>query len=137
MPPDNLYVSHKCPYTRPLMSMLANAPTFLQKSIKVTEISGFDNVPAGVTNVPTLIKQDGTFLVGEEVFRYLKRMRQDPSYPETPEMSENFLGINLSLQAISTQHVLALFLIILVAVLVYRYWSSRSLIPHPISGRYW
>lgn len=115
------------------MSMVANAPT-VSRNIDVHEISGFENVPPHVTKVPTLIKQDGTMLVGAEVFRYLKKLRQEPSFPQTPEMSERremFPGLD----NVSWEHVLFLFLAILLFVGAYRYWKLSSSVHIP--GTYW
>ena len=103
---ETLYVINSCPHCRKVRSFLAKAPTTLQKKITVHDIN-YKNAPPSVTRVPTLITQKGKTLVGQEVFEYLKRKRQDPSFPQTPEMSELFNG------AMSTRNCCLIILIII------------------------
>ena len=84
---STLYVTDQCPHSQRAKSMLANAPTVVRRHINVKD-ANFSNSPPHVTKVPTLILQDGSMLVGPEVFQYLERVRQDPTFPQTPEMSE-------------------------------------------------
>ena len=116
---DTLFVSKRCPASRRAVSMIANAPTAVQKSVNINEVTGFSNTPQSVTAVPTLLKQNGQMLVGAQVFRYLEKMRQEPNFPQTPEMSENFLGANLSMQ-----NILFMFLAIMLVVLALVYFSK-------------
>ncbi len=84
---STLYVKGGCPPSERAKSILYNAPTTVRRGIRVKDTT-FSNSPPHVTKVPTLILQDGTMLVGPQVFQYLERARQDPSFPQTPEHSE-------------------------------------------------
>lgn len=127
---DTLYVSRNCPASQRVMSMIAHAPTVVRKNVEVNEITQFSNTPPSVTAVPTLIQQDGKMLVGDQVFRYLRKMRQDPDFPETPEMSEreNFLGLDLGLQGIDPLYIIAAALLVLFLILMYRGWTPAQVL---------
>lgn len=116
-----LYVTDSCPSSKKALSMLANAPTAVQKDVAVSPITGFSTSPPQVTAVPTLILQDGQMLVGEEVFKYLSKVRQNPHFPQTPDMSENesFHMNALSMSA------LGFVSIAVVAFLIYWLWKNR------------
>lgn len=116
--PDTLYVSKSCPHSQKASSFLAHAPTTLQRSVVVHDIN-YKNTPPSVTRVPTLITQKGKMLVGSEVFDYLKKKRQDPTFPQTPEMSELFHGL------VSRRN-LCLFLIIAIIAGVCCYYKKKN-----------
>lgn len=84
---ETLYVSNGCPHCRKARAFLARAPTTVQKQIRVFDID-YKNAPVSVTHVPTIMTASGKTLVGQQVFDYLKQKRQDPKFPQTPEMSE-------------------------------------------------
>ena len=122
-----LYVKNGCPGSQKAMSMLAHAPTSTRNSIRVHEVTGRSAAPPSVTRVPTLLMQDGTMLSGSEVFQYLSAKRQDPSYPQTPEMSEdNSLGMYLeTFVGGSGSGWIALLAILIALYLAYQYYTRR------------
>lgn len=85
---ETLYTNPNCPHSRKVSAMLAQNP---RKGLRKVEID-FQNKPASVTHVPTLITQSGKTLIGKQVFDYLKRKRQDPTFPETDADGESFTG---------------------------------------------
>lgn len=120
---SRLYVNNSCPHSRRAVSMLARASTTLRRSVKVSEISGYQSGPPNVTQVPTLIKQDGTMLVGGQVFDYLKLAKQEPSFPQTPDMSETFAFVG----NMNWNHVLAVAGAIVLAYLLFKYYTNKVL----------
>ena len=89
--PDELFVNSECFHSANALSMVAKAPTVMRNNMKITEVD-YKNAPANVTAVPTLVKQDGTMLVGAQVFDYLKRGRKDPHFPPTDVDSFEYYG---------------------------------------------
>lgn len=81
-----LFVRKDCPHCQNVETMIMSYPASLRQQIKVSEIN-FKNRPPNVTRVPTLITQDGSMLVGENVFAYLKRWRHDANPPRTEAFS--------------------------------------------------
>jgi hypothetical protein len=86
--PDELFVNSECYHSKAALSMMAHAPTVLRNNMKITHVD-YKNAPPAVTAVPTLVKQNGTVLVGAQVFDYLKKGRKDPHFPHT-DVDEHF-----------------------------------------------
>jgi len=108
---SKLYVNGNCPHSRRAVAMLAKSPTTLKKDITISEITDYKSGPPSVTQVPTLITQDGKMLVGKHVFNYLKRKKQESVYPQTPDQSEMFHGLSGNWKT--------LLIIIIIIVLMY------------------
>ena len=116
-----LYVTNSCPASKKALSMLANAPTSVQKDVAVSPVTGVCTSPPQVTAVPTLILQNGKMLVGEQVFKYLSKVRQNPHFPETPEMSENE-SFHLPKFSMSAAGFVS---VAIVVFLIYWLWKNR------------
>ena len=80
--PHELYVNGECYHSRAAMDMLAKSPPDLQREVRINQVD-FKSAPPQVTKVPTLILQDGTMLVGPEVFEYIRKQMKRPWFPHT------------------------------------------------------
>lgn len=109
---DKLYILKKCPASQQAMELVYEAP--IMKRVEVSDVN-FSNTPPSVTHVPTLIKQDGKMLVGAQVYRYLKKARMEPNFPNTQIKGEMFTGMITSTP-----------FLVLVVVLIAAYFWQRN-----------